>query len=115
MPIFTKTSDFIAWLIPCANNFPKLHRHTVTRRLVDALLDFQESLLEANVRKGKDRLKSLDDADLFLSKVRLYLRLAYNWKWINIGQYEHAGKMVAELGRLLGGWKKATLTSSQYN
>ncbi len=114
MPIFIKASDFMGWLIPCSNNFPKLHRHTITRRLVDAALDFQESLLEANVRRGKERLKNLEDADLFLGKVRLYLRLAYNWKWINPGQYEHAGKMVAELGRLLGGWKKVTGNNKIY-
>jgi len=108
MPIFTKTADFLGWLVPCSNHFPKLHRHTITRRLMEAALDFQESLLEANFRRGAERLKSLNDADLFLSKVRLYLRLAYDWKWINMGQYEHVGKMVAELGRLLGGWKRVT-------
>jgi hypothetical protein len=50
----------------------------------------------------------LNDADGCLSKVRIYLRLVHRWQWINPGQYEHAGRMIAELGRLLGGWKKAT-------
>ena len=107
MPIFSRTSDFISWLVPLTNHFPKLHRHTITRRLLDAALDFQESLLEANSRRGQERLGRLTEADEHLDKVRLYLRLAHRWQWINMGQYEHAGRMLAELGRLLGGWRKS--------
>jgi len=33
MPIFTRTFDFISWLLPVTNNFPRAHRHTLTRRL----------------------------------------------------------------------------------
>lgn len=108
MPIFSKTQDFLLWLVPLTNHFPKLHRHTITKRLLDAALDFQESLLEANNVRGRLRLDRLTIADAQLSKVRLYLRLAHGWQWINSGQYEHASRLVAELGRLLGGWQKKT-------
>ena len=108
MPIFSKTYDFVAWLVPLTNHFPKLHRHTLTRRLLDAALDFQEAVLEANSQRGRVRLEYLRAADGHLSKVRLYLRLAHRWQWINEGQYEHASRLVAELGRLLGGWQKVT-------
>lgn len=108
LPIFTKTHDFLAWLVPLTNHFPRTHRHTITRRLLDAALDFQEQLLEANSQRNLHRLDRLIAADAQLSKVRLYLRLAHSWHWINLGQYEHASRMVAELGRLLGGWQKKT-------
>jgi hypothetical protein len=108
MPLFAKTTDFLCWLVPLTNHFPKLHRHTITRRLLDAALDFQEALLEANSRRGQERFSRLTDADACLDKVRLYLRLANRWQWINMGQYEHAGRMLAEMGRLLGGWSKIT-------
>ena len=109
MPLFTKTSDFLGWLVPVTNHFPRLHRHTVTRRLLDAALDFQECLLEANAYRGRERLDRLTRADAHLNKVRLYLRLAHRWQWLSLGQYEHASRMAAELGRLLGGWRKVTL------
>lgn len=107
-PIFPKTYDFLAWLVPVTNHFPRLHRHTVTRRLLDAVLDFQEIILEANELRGQARLDGLIRADGRLSKVRLYLRLVHQWQWISPGQYEHAARMVAEIGRLLGGWQKLT-------
>ncbi len=111
MPIFVKTSDFLAWLIPLSNHFPRVHRHTVTRRLLDAAFDFLERLLEANQARGSARLEQLLAADAQLDKVRLYLRLVYRWQWISAGQYEHAARLVAELGRLLGAWQKTTRQS----
>jgi len=45
-------------------------------------------------------------ANAHLSKVRLYLRLIFEWKWLSPGQYKHVSRMVAEIGRLLGGWVK---------
>ena len=108
MPIFTKMHDFLDWLVPATHHFPKLHRHTITRRLLDAALDCQEALIEANARRGRERLVWLDRADAALDKVRHYLRLVLGWQWLNPGQHEHAARMVAEIGRLLGGWRKVT-------
>jgi len=108
MPIFAKTYDFLAWLVPLTNNFPRAQRHAVTQRLLDAGLSFLERLVDANAVRGADRAKLLDVADAELDKVRLYLRLAHHWRWITPGQYEHASRLIAELGRLLGGWQKVT-------
>jgi hypothetical protein len=111
MVIFTRTFDFLTWLLPMTNNFPRAHRHTFTRRLFDAAFDLRERLEEANLRSGVRRLEQLALANEALARVRLYLRLAVQWGWMNGGQYEHVGKMVAEIGRLLGGWQKVTTSS----
>jgi len=108
MPIFTRSFDFLSWLLPATNDFPRAHRHTFTRRLLDAAFDLRERLEEANQRQRKARLERLEKADEALARVRLYLRLAARWSWLSEGQYEHVAKMVAEIGRLLGGWMKAT-------
>lgn len=107
-PIFTKTFDFMSWLLAVTNHFPRSQRFVVTKRLLDAALDFQELLVDANVRRGRARLGKLDLADAELDKVRLYLRLAFRWEWLSSGQYQHGARQVAEIGKLLGGWKKVT-------
>jgi hypothetical protein len=112
MPIFTRTFDFLTWLLPLSNHFPRAQRLTLTRRLLDAAFDLREHLEAANAVKGHPRLELLDQADLDLSRVRTYLRLAAGWSWITSGQYQHAAGMLAEIGRLLGGWKKATHSGS---
>lgn len=108
MPIFTRTFDFLTWLLPATNHFPRAHRHTFTQRLLDAAFELREHLEEANWRQGNARLEKLREADEALAKVRLYLRLAHRWQWLTSGQYQHAATMVTEIGKLLGGWKKKT-------
>jgi hypothetical protein len=108
MPIFTRTFDFLSWLLPATKNFPRAYRHSFTQRLLDAAFDLRERLEEANLRQGTARLAQLQLADEALSKIRLYLRLAARWEWLSAGQYQHVATMVVEIGRLLGGWKRAT-------
>jgi len=111
MIIFTRTYDFISWLIPQTENFPRSQRFIVTQRLQQAALSFQEYLVEANAQRGALRAEKLRAADAELRKVRLYLRLSEKWNWLTPGQYHHVSAMVAEIGRLLGGWQK-TVTSA---
>ncbi len=106
MVIFTRTQDLLLWLIPQTNHFPRTMRHTVTQRLLDAAFDLRERLEEANYRKGTDRLERLERADEALARLRFYLRLAARLEWLTAGQYQHAAKMVVEIGKLLGGWHK---------
>lgn len=108
MIIFTRTYDFISWLLPLAEKFPRSQRFVVTQRLQSAALNFQESIIEANAVRGALRTNKLRSADAELRKVRLYLRLCERWKWINSGQYRHVSAMISEIGKLLGGWLKAS-------
>ena len=112
MPIFSRTYDFLSWLIPMTLQFPRSQRFVVTRRLQDAALNFQEMILEANVQRGSARAGKLRSADAELLKIRLYLRLCERWQWLSPGQYRHVSSMVAEIGRLLGGWLKTVTNGS---
>jgi hypothetical protein len=107
MVILSRTFDMLSWLLPRAQKFPKTHR-LVTERLLGAALDFQEALFDANARSGTARLRHLEAADAHLDKLRLYLRLSHQWHVLSDGQYRHISGMIAEIGRLLGGWLKQT-------
>lgn len=102
MIILTCTFDLLAWLLPKAERFPKAYRFTVTQRMMNAALDFQEALFDAQSQNGTTRQKHLRAADSHLNKLRLYLRLAHEWGWLNDGQYRHVSAMVTEIGKLLG-------------
>lgn len=112
MVIFTRTYDFLSWLLPLAESFPKSQRFVVTARLLNAALNFQETIIEANASRGAKRTAKLQLADAELVKVRLYLRMCEKWSWITSGQYRHASAMVLEMGRLLGGWLKSVASRS---
>jgi hypothetical protein len=104
MVILVRVFDLLAWLLPKGERFPRIYRHTVTQRLMDAAMDVQDGLFEAQSRSGRARCEALAEVDAALNRLRLYLRLVHHWHWLNDGQYEHVSRMVAEVGRLLGGW-----------
>jgi len=108
MPIFTRSYELLVWLLPACNHFPRARRHDFTRRLLDAAFDLRERLEEANQRRGGARAECLVRADEALARVRVYLRLASRLGWLSDGQYGHVAEMVAEIGRLLGGWRRVS-------
>ncbi len=48
MPIFTRTFDFLTWLLPITEHFPRAQRFAVTQRLLNAAFDLREHLEAAN-------------------------------------------------------------------
>ncbi len=104
-PIFSKTSDFILWLLNHTENFPKSERFRLARRLEDTAFEFYELLIKAARSTQKRRI--LLDADLELEKLRLYMRLTRARKLTSPDQYRYVVEILTEIGRLLGGWLKS--------
>lgn len=104
-PLFSKTYDFVAWLIPLTVKFPRQQRFVLAATLQREALRFQELLIEAaHHRQPTEQLLA---ADAELDKVRTHLRLCLDLRLITGGQYEHAARMLVEMGKLLGGWQKS--------
>ena len=103
-PVFIKHYDLMAWLIPCTLNFPKSQRGVLARQLQTELFRIQTALVQASA--SQDPRPGLEDADQALICLRTYLRLSRDLKLMSSGQYQHVSKLVAEVGRLLGGWTK---------
>jgi cytosine/adenosine deaminase-related metal-dependent hydrolase len=106
-PIFSKTYDFLRWLLPATAKFPREQRFILARFIQEVALRFQECLIEAGVGYGRMRISALARADVELTKLRFYLRLCRDMNLLKLNQYRHAAEMVAEIGRLLGGWRKS--------
>jgi hypothetical protein len=104
-PIFSKTYDFVAWLIPLTIKFPRQQRFVLAAALQQEALRFQGLLVEAAHRQRPG--PTLIDADVELDKLRTHLRLCRDLALVSAGQYEHAARMLTEVGRLLGGWQKS--------
>jgi hypothetical protein len=106
-PIFTKTYDLLLWLIPTTTKFPREHRFVMAKAIQETALRFQERLIEAGLAQGKTQQRALAQADVDLTKLRFYLRLCQDLGIITPRQYHHVAEMVAEVGRLLGGWRQS--------
>jgi len=73
MPIFTRTFDFLTWLLPATNNFPRAQRNSATKRLLDAAFDLRERLEEANIRKGAAPFDEITPLKISLACLRIIL------------------------------------------
>ena len=108
-PIFTRTYDLLLWLIPRTTKFPREQRFVLGKAVQETALRFHESLIEAALTGKRGEQRALARADVELSKLRFYLRLCQDLEIIEKRQYGHAAEMVAEVGRLLGGWRRKTV------
>jgi hypothetical protein len=45
--------------------------------------------------------------NLSLEKLRFFFRMAADLRFIDLGRYEHASRVINEVGQSVGGWMKA--------
>lgn len=104
-PIFTRTHDLLLWLMQTTRKFPREQRFVLARRVQDQAFAFQDAIVAAGADPN-NRARHLVTADAALIGLRKTLLLCHQMQLISDGQYRHASGMTAEVGRLLGGWKK---------
>jgi len=96
---------FLLWVIPALDKFPRSQRFLLGDRIESAALDVLERLIEATYTR--ERAKLLAEANLGLEKLRFLVRLATDLRHLDRERYEFAARTLDEIGRLVGGWKKA--------
>jgi len=109
-PLFAKSYDFIRWLIPQTVKFPREQRFVLAHRLQATAMDFMECLYHATDKPSQTA--ALAQADVKLKQLRFYLRISHDLELLDIRRYEHASRLLEEIGRLLGGWKKNVTAGS---
>lgn len=97
--------QFLAWLVPTIEKFPRSQKFTLGDRIETTALDVLEALIEATYTR--DRRAHLVRANLGLEKLRVLFRLATELRYLDLARYEHAARALDDIGRLVGGWAKA--------
>jgi hypothetical protein len=98
----TRTYELIVWAVPQVNKFPRDHRFGLGDRIISHLYD----LLEASY--AKDKAAALRDANSKVNTLRYMFRLAKDMQVLSINRYEHGSKHLVEIGKQIGGWRKAS-------
>jgi len=98
----TKVYDFVLWLLPKVENFPRAHRFTVGERLSTDGLELLTTLVEAAYSRDKDEL--LQRANRKINSTRYLLRLAKDLKLMSMDAYGFSAEKLDEIGRMVGGW-----------
>ena len=99
--IFQKIYDFILWLFPVVNKFPKSQRFVLGQQIENIALEILKNVIQANSERGKAPL--LKQASVNLDLLRIMIRLAKDLHFIGVKQYGFSADKVNEIGKLLGG------------
>lgn len=105
-PLFARYHDLMAWLTPCVEKFPRSQRFLLASRLMDTAFACHGELIRARKVTGQARVQALLQADVALETLRLQWRLAHESRCVSTAQYEHGARLMDEVGRLLGAWRK---------
>ncbi|MBL8236932.1 MAG: diversity-generating retroelement protein Avd [Bryobacterales bacterium] len=92
-------------LIAKTNSLPRSHRFTLGDRIYALSLDLVTSLTQATFSHDKSR--TLETASERVNSLRILLRLAQDLKLLSFDSYVHATTSLDEIGRMIGGWRKA--------
>jgi hypothetical protein len=100
-----KAYDFVLWLFPKVEKFPRSFRFTVGDRLALTGLDFLMLLVEAAYSANKEPV--LEEANRKINGIRYLLRLSKDLRLLTVDSYGFAAERVDEIGRMVGGWRKS--------
>ncbi|MEZ5842769.1 MAG: diversity-generating retroelement protein Avd [Hyphomicrobiaceae bacterium] len=105
-PALEAHQRFLLWLVPAVERFPRRQKFLIGERMQATALDVLDALIEATYTR--DRRGHLARANLGLEKLRVLLRLATELQLLDLRRYEHAARSLDEVGRLVGGWARAS-------
>jgi hypothetical protein len=111
--VHTRARQLLEWLLPQLARVPREHRHTLGAHLAELTMRVLDALVAARHLRGDHREAALLEADIALDQLRQYLDLGWRWRWLSDGQYRHVSGLTAELGRLIGGWRRSARAARQ--
>jgi len=104
-PALEAMYQFMLWLVPTLDKFPRGQKFVLGDRIENAALDVLDSLIAATYSRSREQ--SLTDANLGLDRLRIFMRLSQELRLLDMKRYEHAARGIDDIGRLVGGWAKA--------
>lgn len=102
--VVEKFFQFLLWLLPTVEGYPKTLKFSLGERTVERALDLHETLVSAAYSGQPAPL--LQAVNLQLSQLRHLLRLAHGLQALDHRRFEFAAHALDECGRMIGGWQK---------
>lgn len=106
LKILQKCYDMIEYGYICLRQFPKSERYTLAADIKDSMYELLKLIIRANKRYFKKT--TLQDVDIELENLRYLVRLSNSLGFLPFKKYENWSRKLEELGKMLGGWIKAT-------
>ena len=103
-PLYTRSYDLARYIIERSQRFPRNQRFILGARLQTAAFDLVVAIAQAlqSRERRQDAIDRIDDA---LNQLRIGLRLCEDLGLLQTRQVQFASDEVANIGRMVGGWR----------
>jgi hypothetical protein len=108
IPIFHKTYDLYKTFYEYSVHFPKKDRYTLGQKIENNILELLELVVLASQTEGAKKLNTLKSASVKLDMIKILVRLCKELKAIDTKKYLSLSLLLQEIGKMLGGWIKAS-------
>ena len=100
-----KIEDMMEYAYPALAQFPKAEKFSLAQDIRHSM----NLLLELTITEDKKYTKktTLENMDIELSKLKVYIRLAMKLRFISFHRYEVWEGMLVEIGKMIGGLLKS--------
>ena len=100
-----KIEDMMEYAYPALAQFPKAEKFSLAADIRHSM----NMLLELTITEDKKYTKktTLENMDIELAKLKIYVRLAMKLKFISFHRYEVWEAMLVEIGKMIGGLLKS--------
>lgn len=88
----------------CLRQFPKSERLALAGEVKLVMARMLRLIIQANKRYYKKT--TLQDIDVEIATLRIYIRLSKDLGFLPFKKYENWAKILDEIGKMLGGWMK---------
>jgi four helix bundle protein len=105
--IYTKMVDFLSWLFPVLNTFPKSQRLIISQQISNSALTCLRLIVSArNSRSPRKRATLLFELNVEFECLRKLISVAHDIGFLNAKRTENGTNQLLELGKMCGGWIK---------
>lgn len=106
-PILKQTVDLYKDFYQFSKSFPKKDQYMLGRRCEEYILRFMELILIAVGSQKEQKLKILQDANAKFDVIKVFFRIAREFKIIDNKKYLTLEARAQEIGKMLGGWMRS--------
>lgn len=103
--LLQKILDMMEYAYVALRQFPKSEKYALATDIKHCMNLILGYAIEA--RKHYYKKNTLQNMDVEIAKLRVFIRLSYRLHFIDMAKYDNWSGMVDEIGKMLGGWLKA--------
>ncbi|MDO5557870.1 MAG: diversity-generating retroelement protein Avd [Clostridia bacterium] len=103
--IYQKYLELIYYSNNLLKKYPRSETFALVQEIKNCLYGNLKNLMYAiKSYRIQEKLKYLNEFDINLSLLKIYIRLSYNYKYISLQNYTTWSNLITSICNMLGGW-----------